>query len=128
MLTEKQENFCIAYCGEAKGNASEAYRIAYDCENMKPESVHRKAKEVMDNVKISSRIKELREPAVKALNITLEDLLKELEEARTMAMTTETPQSSAAINATMGKAKLLGLDKQVVDHNIKIVDDGSHEW
>jgi len=128
MLTEKQERFCIAYCGEAKGNASEAYRIAYDCENMKPESIHREAKEVVDNPKIASRIKELREPAVKALNITLEDLLRELEEARTMAMTTETPQSSAAINATMGKAKLLGLDKQVVDHNIKIVDDGSHEW
>jgi len=128
MLTEKQEAFCIAYCGEAKGNASEAYRMAYDAENMKPETIHRKAKEVMANGKIAARIKELREPAVEALNITVQDLIRELEEARTMAMTCETPQSSAAINATMGKAKLLGMDKQVIDHNIKIADDGSNEW
>ena len=36
-LTPKQENFCLAYL--ETGNASEAYRRAYDVANMKPESI-----------------------------------------------------------------------------------------
>jgi len=35
--TQKQENFCLAYI--ECGNASEAYRRAYDAEYMKPETV-----------------------------------------------------------------------------------------
>jgi len=30
-------------------------------------------------------------------------------------MNAETPQASAAVSATMGKAKLLGLDKKIVE-------------
>ena len=46
--------------------------------------------------------------------LTIDDLVAELEEARTAALGAENPQSSAAVSATMGKAKLLGLvvDKQ----------------
>lgn len=112
-LTQKQEAFCIAYI--ETGNASEAYRRAYDAEKMTMASVNRSAKDVIDNPKIASRIAELRAPMIKKAQLTVEDLLRELEEARTVAMTCETPQSSAAIAATMGKAKLLGLDKQVVE-------------
>jgi hypothetical protein len=46
--------------------------------------------------------------------LTVEDLLRELEEARQLAISTEAP--APAVSATMGKAKLLGLDKQVIDH------------
>ncbi|MGL4546014.1 MAG: terminase small subunit, partial [Plesiomonas sp.] len=38
-LTEKQEKFCKALI--ETGNQSEAYRRAYNTENMKPESVNR---------------------------------------------------------------------------------------
>jgi hypothetical protein len=38
-----------------------------------------------------------------------------LEEARRIALGAETPQTSAAVSATMGKAKLVGLDKQILD-------------
>ena len=38
-----------------------------------------------------------------------------MEEARQAALTAERPQSAAAVAATMGKAKLLGLDKQIVE-------------
>lgn len=48
-------------------------------------------------------------------NVTVDSLLAELEEAR-QALSAETPQSSAAVAATMGKAKLVGLDKQIIDH------------
>jgi hypothetical protein len=97
------------------GNASEAYRKAYNAGNMKPESINRKAKEVMDNVKVTARIKELREPVIKRHAITVDDLIRELEEARSLALVAETVQASAAISATLGKAKLLGLDISKVE-------------
>ena len=50
--------------------------------------------------------------------MTVGDLLKELEEARQAALGAENPQSSAAVAATMGKAKILGLDKQIVEQTI----------
>lgn len=111
-LTPKQENFCLAYL--ETGNASEAYRRAYDCENAKPETVNRTAKEMLDNPKIDARIKELRAPVIAKAQLTVEDLLRELEEARKLAIDTEAP--APAVSATMGKAKLLGLDKQIIDH------------
>ena len=56
-LTSKQEKFCITYVTEG-GSLSDAYRAAYNCEKMKPESVNRKAAELMANGKISARISE----------------------------------------------------------------------
>lgn len=112
-LTAKQEAFCIAYF--ETGNATEAYRRAYDVENTSPPVINNKASALLARDDIRVRVEELRAPTIKKAQITVEDLLRELEEARTVAMTCETPQSSAAIAATMGKAKLLGLDKQVVE-------------
>lgn len=110
-LTPKQEKFCQLYV--ETGNASDAYRESYDSSNMKPESVNRKAKELLDNVKITARIGQLRERIVKKHNVTVDSLIEELEEARKLAF--ETAQVSAAVSATMGKAKLCGLDKQVIE-------------
>lgn len=112
-LTAKQEMFCLAYI--ETNNASEAYRRAYDSSKMKPESVNRKAAELMYNGKIRARLAELREPIMQRHNVTVDSLVLELEEARQAALSAETPQSSAAVAATMGKAKLCGLDKQVID-------------
>ncbi|WP_209026251.1 terminase small subunit [Mannheimia haemolytica] len=111
-LTPKQEAFCFAYI--ETGNASEAYRQAYETEDMKSETVHRKAKELMDNGKITARIEELKAEHAERHKLTVDDLLKELEEARILAREKENP--NAMTQATMGKAKLLGLDKQVIDH------------
>ena len=49
--------------------------------------------------------------------LTIDDILQELEDARQKALKAETPQCSAAISATMSKAKLLGLDKPGVKEN-----------
>lgn len=108
-LTPKQEAFALAYI--ETGNASEAYRRAYDAGKMKPETVNRNAKALLDHNKIATRLAELRKSAEKRHGMTVEDLLLELEEARTKALNCENPQSSAAVSATMGKAKLLGLDR-----------------
>lgn len=116
-LTPKQEAFALAYV--ETGNASEAYRRAYDAEKMKPATVNRTAKELLDNPKIAARIEELQSGHAERHKLTVDDLLRELEEARQAALTAETAQSSAAVAATMGKAKLLGLDKQVIEHTGK---------
>lgn len=113
-LTEKQENFCLAYI--ETGNASEAYRTAYNAKNMGANTVHVKASELLADGKVSVRVAELREEHAKRHRITVDDLLSELEEARQAALTAEIAQSAAAVGATMGKAKLLGLDKQIIDH------------
>lgn len=125
-LTAKQEAFCLAYI--ETGNASEAYRMSYNALNMKPTTVNRMAKEQMDNSKIAARIAELRKPIMQRHNVTVDSLIGELEEARQAALTAETPQAGAAVGATMGKAKLCGLDKQLIESTIRVVDDGSNEW
>ncbi|MDG6430251.1 terminase small subunit [Glaesserella parasuis] len=108
----KQENFAQYFV--ETGNASEAYRKAYKADGMKPETVHRKAKELMDNGKITARIEELQAEHIERHKLTVDDLLDELEVAREKAL--ERGQLSVAVSATMGKAKLLGLDKQTIDH------------
>lgn len=110
-LTPKQEKFCLVYL--ETGNASEAYRRAYDAGGMSDTSINRKAKELVDNGKISARLAELRAPILQRHAITVDSLLAELEEARLLAMETESP--APAVSATMGKAKLLGYDKQILD-------------
>ena len=112
-LTVKQENFCKAYV--ELGNASEAYRRSYDASRMKTESINRKAKELIDNGNVAARIAELKQRAAVKHDVTVATLLRELEEARTIALSCETPQTSAAVSATMGKAKLCGLDKQLIE-------------
>lgn len=113
-LTQKQENFCLKYV--ECGNASEAYRYAYSTENMKPETVNRNAAFLMGSNKILTRVEEICQQHARRHKLTVDDLLAELEENRQAALQAETVQASAATAATMGKAKLLGLDKQVIDH------------
>lgn len=113
VLTQKQENFCQAYV--ETGNASEAYRKAYAADKMKPEAIHVKASELLSSGKVSVRVAELQGEIKQRHNVTVDSLLAELEEARQKALSAETPQSSAAVAATMGKAKLTGLDKQIVE-------------
>ena len=59
-LTLKQEAFCVEYLKNG-GNASAAYRAAYDAGGMKPATINRKAKELMDNGKIAARLGAVRE-------------------------------------------------------------------
>lgn len=113
-LTPKQTRFCQLYV--ELGNASKAYRQSYHADNMSNTTIHRKASELLAMDKIKSQVDELQAGHRQRHDLTVDDLLAELEEARIAALTCETPQTSAAVSATMGKAKLLGLDKQVIDH------------
>ena len=97
------------------GDQSDAYRGAYNAENMKPETVRKRAYELMKDGYVAGQIAELQAEAAKAHRCTVESLLQELEETRVSALNRETPQCGAAVAATMGKAKLCGLDKQLVE-------------
>jgi phage terminase small subunit len=74
-LTPKQEKFSQLYV--KLGNASEAYRQSYNCGKMKTESIHRKAKELLDNVKISARIGQLSTQLAKNHDIDKDFILNE---------------------------------------------------
>lgn len=118
-LTIKQEKFCMVYI--ETGNASEAYRQAYNAENMKEASINVNASKLLTDAKIALRIKELKSGHTKRHELTIDDLVKQLEEARQVALSLDNPQCGAAISATMGTAKLLGL---VVDKNETTGKDG----
>lgn len=111
-LTQKQEAFCLAVM--EVGNASEAYRRAYDAENMKSETVNKRSSELMANGAVAGRLAELREEAKERAMVTVESLTRELEEAREIAK--KEGQASAAVAATMGKAKLHKLLTEQVEH------------
>lgn len=115
-LTPKQEAFAIAYV--ETGNASEAYRRSYNAENMKPESINVSACKLLSEPKIRQRVDQLKDAQIERLNITVDDLIAELDEARKIALEAPKPQSAAAISATLGKAKLLGLLTEKVDANV----------
>lgn len=70
ILTPKQENFCMAYI--ESGNASAAYRQSYLAEKMKPETVNRKATELMANGKIAARVELLQEAAKERFEISVD--------------------------------------------------------
>lgn len=75
-LTVKQENFCNYYI--ETGNASEAYRRAYSCDKMKDETVNRTAIELLNNPKITARVKQLQEVLQRRSDITKDEAVKEL--------------------------------------------------
>ena len=109
MLNPKQEKFCQLYV--ELGNGAEAYRRAYNSKG-KPQSVAVEASKLLSEPNISLRVEEVREALKANHGITLKNILEELEEARAVALSAATPQTSAAVAATMGKAKLLGFDRE----------------
>lgn len=110
-LTHQQEAFAQAVA--AGKSQAEAYRVAYPRSvQWKPESVWSKASVMMADVRVASRVADLKFQAAERNQITVDDLIRELEEARMLAV--REGQTSAAVSATMGKAKLLGYGMEKV--------------
>jgi len=121
VLTQKQERFCTEYL--KCGNATKAYRIAYDKPDMKMASANRRAKDLIDNSKIQARLETLREPVVRDCRVTLGSHLKRLEELSRLAQ--EEGQTSAAVKAEelRGKACGLYIERREVSQKIAINAD-----
>jgi len=106
-MTPKQELFAQVYLETS--NASEAYKQAYNTQ-ANANTVNRKASQLLKHPEVSTHIIELQNEQRKKHHLTLDDILQELEQTRLLAL--KNKQCSAAISATMSKAKLLGLDKK----------------
>lgn len=76
MLTPKQEKFCQEF--KKCGNQSEAYRRAFDCKKMKPETINKRSSELMQNGDVKGRIAELQERIDKKNILSSQQLQEEL--------------------------------------------------
>jgi phage terminase small subunit len=100
----------------AKGKtATEAYAEA----GYKPHDSN--AARLSGNDRIQARLAELQDRASIRVEVTVESLSAELDEARALALKGQQP--SAAVQATMGKAKLfgLGVENRKVSGTLRIV-------
>lgn len=113
-MTPKQEAFCQAYI--ETGNASEAYRRAYNAENMSSAVINVKACELLKNGSVTVRIGELQSKHAERHEITVDKLTTMATAAYDLAMTPEVAAPAAAISAVLAIGKLHGLvvDKKEV--------------
>lgn len=82
------------------------------------EAADTSAYEIMSRPEVAVFYAALVGAVAKTAAITLETLLAELEQARQAALGGEKPQAAAMVAATMGKAKLLGLEApSKIDHS-----------
>lgn len=104
-LTIKQERFVHEYI--ATGNACEAYRRSYDTKSRNQATIMTSANKLLKNPAISKKIEEIRSKARKRNEITVDDLVNELDEFRVIAKEDRNP--AAGVSAVMSKGKLLGM-------------------
>lgn len=88
------------------GNASEAYRRAFDAQNMKADTIKKRASELLQNGDIAGTVDRLKAELAERHAVTVETIAQMLKEDRDFARECNTP--AAAVSATMGLAKLYG--------------------
>lgn len=113
-LTVKQEAFVKAFM--ETGNASQAYRTAYNAENMKDSAIHVSASQLLRNPKVALRLEQARESAQKRHDISIGKLTDMLVETYNLAMKESVEAPAAAVSAVLAIGKLHGLivDKKEV--------------
>ena len=104
MLTPKQERFWVEYL--ATGNASEAYRRAYDTSRMTDRTIQKRAGELLAHGAIAGRLAETRAKAEDQGLYTLEQHMDELKTLRELAK--RNGQISAAVAAEVKCGELMG--------------------
>lgn len=83
-LTPKQEKFCQLYI--ELGNASEAYRQAYNAKNMTTGAINTNAKKLLKDTPIALRIEELQQAHQQRHNLTIDNIIADLQEVRDICM------------------------------------------
>ena len=105
-LTIKQEKFCLEYLKD--GNASRAYREAYDTGDMKEATINRNAKALTDDNKIATRIDELRAKAEDDGIMSIKELQKFWSSVARNQLADEEPK----LNDKLKAKELLGKSKE----------------
>ena len=77
-LTPKQELFCQTYV--KTGNASEAYRTAYNASKMKDTTINEKSSRLLKEYKISTRVNFLRNKVEEKHDLTKDKIVNRLKE------------------------------------------------
>lgn len=123
-LTAKQEAFCQAIVSGL--SQADAYRKAYNAENMKPPTVQKRASELMANGEVAGRVQELRAPVVEKLQYGLEQAMLEADEAFKVSKTKE--NGGAMVAAVTLRAKLNGLlieKREVTINHLQEMDEAA---
>ena len=113
-LTLKQETFCKEYISNG-GNATQAYKKAYDCKKMKETTINNNAYKLLQNNEITTRLKELKKPLQEKFEYTMEQSFKKFNELQELALKRisitgqPNPDLTNAIKCEENKAKLCGL-------------------
>ena len=109
----RHEAFAQAiFHGLAQGfSQGECYlQAGYGGERKDKDAARFHASRLLHRYKVIDRVRELQDQAAKRKGVTVDSILSELEEARTVSR--DQKQGSAMTAATMGKAKIAGLDIQ----------------
>jgi phage terminase small subunit len=113
ILTQKQQTFLLQYL--LNGNATESYRAAFDCSNMKDKTVWEEASKMLNHPKVAPWIeyhqKNQQEVIKEELNYTALDAFKEFQEMQELAKQSSKNYGNA-IKCIENKAKLAGLFKE----------------
>lgn len=125
MLTAKQEAFVQNILQGM--NQADAYRSAYNCENMSDNAIYREASLLLDNPKVAQRLQELRDklakPSIMSAQERLEwltQLIKSKDES-----TTDKLRAADIMNKMQGEyvQKIEADVKNEVTINIELSDD-----
>lgn len=118
-LTPKQEKFVS--CVIEGMTYSDAYRAAYDCSRMKPETIHRKAQELLKNGTIKARIEAAREEAQRKAQWSLNKAVERVQvlndisydDIKRYGICEKRPTHKAFIDSTKLLNHLTGIDRQL---------------
>ncbi len=107
------------------GNASAAYRAAYDAGKMKPETVNNNAYALLKNSEIAARLAQHQQALQKRTEVTLENLTAELEADRASARIAG--QFAVAVSASKAIADMHGLQVEARKNERRPYEDLSDE-
>ena len=114
ILTPKQEKFAQ---GVASGmSQADAYRHAYNAEKMKPETIQKRASELMCKGEISGRVRDLQEEGAKIAVYTLAEHLSRLDKLSRGAEAEGKFAEAVRAEELRGKAAGLYTERQQIDH------------
>lgn len=119
MLTDKQEKFAQAIALEGM-NYSDAYRSAYDTENMTDGCVWTEASLLKDNQKVATRINELRNTLVSHKIMTAQERLEWLTTVIMSEGETTRDKLSASDQMNKMQGEYVQKIEAAVDNNVTI--------
>jgi phage terminase small subunit len=77
-LTPKQEVFCVELVKSSEGNATAAYRAAYNTDKSTSKTICESARKLLKKPKVIARIAELRARVTEKQELTIEEVLEEV--------------------------------------------------